>query len=145
MILDAKNLFSDQQAVTATARSTNVIDMVAASRDLGVGEQLFVALTVQQTFAAAGAATLTVTLETDDNAGFSSTAVIASTAAIPKATLVAAMDPIYIPLPPGAWERYVSVNYTVATGPFTAGTISAHLVKNIQRAKTYPANFVTAS
>jgi len=145
MILDSKNLFSDQQAITVTARSTNVVDTTAVARDIGVGEQLFVAITCSQTFTLnTGTPTLTITIETDDNPGFSSTAVISSNPAIALAALTANMEPLYLPIQPGAWERYLSVNYTVAGGSFTLGKLTAALVKSIQRSKAYPGNFVTA-
>lgn len=45
MILDAQNLFSDAQALTATAISSNVIDLSQA-RSIGNGEPLCVLFTV---------------------------------------------------------------------------------------------------
>ena len=41
MILDAQNQFSSAQALTATADSTNVIDLGVA-REIGVGEPMCV-------------------------------------------------------------------------------------------------------
>lgn len=147
MIKDKQLCFSEAQAITTTARSTNVIDMVATANDLGVGEDLYIVITVDTSFTAAGAATLTITIETDDNAAFSSAAVLQTTQAIGKASLTAGMEPFYICVPVGhivSWERYLSLNYTVATGPMTAGALSACIVKDIQRWKAYPKNFVTA-
>jgi hypothetical protein len=144
MYLDSKNLFSDAQAITVTALSTNVIDMSAVARDIGVGHRLFVAITCSEAFTAVGAGTLTITIETDDNAALTSSAVIFTTVAIGKAALTLNMEPIYLPLPPGAYERFLRLNYTVATGPMTAGKLTAALVTDIQRSKAYPGNFVTA-
>ena len=41
MYVDAQLLFSDAQAVTAAAASTNSIDL-GAVRDIGTGEELYV-------------------------------------------------------------------------------------------------------
>ena len=49
------------QAVTATANSTNVVDLSLA-RDIGEGESLYVQFTVGTAFTAAGSATLTPTV-----------------------------------------------------------------------------------
>ena len=49
MILDRQNTVSQAQAITATAVSTDTIDLSQA-RDVGVGEELKFALTIDQTF-----------------------------------------------------------------------------------------------
>ena len=74
MYVDAHNLFSDSQAVTATAVSENLIDFGSA-RDIGVGRELYllIVVTVVMTDASSDS-TVAVTIETDDNEGFSSTA-----------------------------------------------------------------------
>jgi hypothetical protein len=44
---------------------------------------------------------------------------------------------LIVPLPAGNYERYLGVRYTVATGPMTAGAISAFLVRDIQNWRPY--------
>jgi hypothetical protein len=126
MILDKQNIFSDGQAITATADSTNIIDL--GSTRMGEGEPIPLNIQVEEAFTAAGAATLTITLLTDDNESFSSAATIYSSGAIGKATLVKGYRlPGLSTIPVGA-ERYLKLVYTVATGPMTAGKINAAVV-----------------
>lgn len=138
MIFDAQNIFSDAQAITASAVSTNVIDFgpsgkpvgAAANirKDLGRGNKVDLRVQMVETALAAGAATLTIELQTDDNEGFASPKVAWTSGAIPKATLIAGC---VVPLdyfPRGTDERYARLNYIVATGPLTAGKITAGVV-----------------
>lgn len=136
MILDHQNRYSNEQAVTTTAGSTNVIDHGPLAsgntgRDLGAGDPLFLYLLVTQTATAAGAATVTFTLETDTDESFGSAVTLWDSGAIGKATLVAGYT-FKIPLPRGAYERYTRLKYTVATGPLTAGKFTAALVRNVE-------------
>lgn len=129
MIFDTQNLLSDAQAITATTASTNVIDLSPIAqgivRDIGKGKQIPLLIQVVEAFAAAGAATLTVTLETDDNAAFSSAKTVWSSPALALADL----KPGYVIVPEYITrrtnERYFRLNYTVGTGPMTAGKITA--------------------
>src|SRR5688500_16191341 len=112
MIHDAQLLFSDAQALTGTTpvASTNVIDL-GSDRNIGVGEPLVVLITVD--VAAGGTApTLTPTLQTDDNAAFSSPATVATMAAIAAAALTAGAK-IVMPIPANLdAERYLRLSYT---------------------------------
>jgi outer membrane cobalamin receptor len=125
MLLDAQLLFSDLQAVTATANSTNLIDTLAA-RDIAAGEDLYVTCVVTTTTVSAGSTTLTITLETDDNSSFSSATTLYTTSAIPKATLVAGYRALAFKLPRYT-ERYLRLVYTVAVADFSAGKFLAGL------------------
>ena len=127
MIFDKENMFCEGQAITATAASGNVIDMGQANTGFGERVELFVQSV--EDFAATGEATLTVTLQDcDTEAG--SFEDIQSTAAIPKADLAAGYR-APLNLPP-EHRRFLRLNFTVATGPFTAGRITAGLVKDTQ-------------
>lgn len=137
MLMDLQSMFSDKQAITTTAASTNVIDLGAVdtpkhaagpiTRDLGKGRPIPITVMVNETFTAAGAATLTIALQVDDDEAFgSATTVLTQTFALAALTAGAKLPPFYIP--EGVDERYVRLNYTVATGPMTAGKITAGLV-----------------
>lgn len=143
MLFDKQNEFSDSQAVTATAISTNVIDTLPmtsnpnSDQNLGGEASLYFVFQVDTAFTAAGAATLVVSIESDSTADLATSATVHyATAAIPKATLVAGYS-FYVPLPPGDYERYLGARYTVATGPMTAGALSAFLSRDIQNWKSY--------
>lgn len=143
MILDKGNLVSSAQAVTSSAGSTDVIDLSQA-RAIGDGEELEFFVNVDTAATAAGAATVTFQVQTDDNSAFSSPAILIQTDAIPKATLVAGYQ-IKIPLPYGATpERYLRLYYSVATGPLTAGAFTAGLVLDAQNSRAYPSGYTIA-
>lgn len=132
MSTDALLQLSAAQAVTASAVSTNTIDLSVA-RDMAPGTPLFANFTVDQAVTAAGAATVTFEAITSASADLSSPTVIASSGAVPKADLTAGRRPISVALNPGALlaapdgQRYMGVRYTVATGPLTAGQFTCHL------------------
>ncbi len=122
MILDAQLLFSDAQALTVTAASTNVYD-AGSDRNLGIGEKLAVQVTVD--VAAAGGGTLTIALQTDDNVGFATPTTVATTAALAAAALAAGAK-VILPVPPDTViERFLRLNYTLVT--MTGITVTAFL------------------
>ena len=139
MMYDKLNTFGIDQAVTTTAASTDIVDLGAA-RDIGNGEPLELVILVTQSVTAAGAATVTFTLETDDNAAFSSPVVLANSGAIGKAALGAGTEVLRVKVPLDA-ERYLRTNYTVATGPLTAGTFTAFLAHDRQASRAYASGF----
>jgi len=139
MFIDAQNLFSDSQALTATAASTNLIDL-GVDRDIGVGEPLAVVLTVEVAAdATTGNETYQVDVETDDNSSFSSASVIARR--IPTAAELALGTVMVIPLP-NTNERYLRLNYTLG-GTTPTVTLSAHLapLSMVQNNRTYADGF----
>lgn len=147
MIQDKKNMFDEANAITATRNSTNVIltgSPGALARNVGVGEELTISITVDETFTAAGAGTLTIAIVTDDNAALTSPTILYQTAALALAALVAAQEPIHLKVPIATYEAYLGLVYTVATGPMTAGKVTAGIVHDIQRSKAYPNAFVSA-
>lgn len=135
MILDKQLEFSNAQAITATAPSTNVIDLGPKGprgSSTGVGGHLPIEFTVGTTFTAAGAATLTIQIRTSDAADMSGATVVASSQALALTDLVAGKDVPYYPTLPANMKRYVDLNYVVTTGPMTAGTISARGAAHLQ-------------
>jgi len=140
MIFDTTLQFSSNQAITATAASTNSIDLgatgtpfggIALTRDIGAGKEIAISCLVTETFATL--TSLTVTIETDDNSSFSSATTVYSSGAIPVATLVAGYPfkvPAHFPL--GTNERYVRLKYTVAGSSATTGKITAGVVDGRQ-------------
>lgn len=129
MIFDQQTLLSDAQAITATAVSTNVIDLgpikTGIVRDIGKGKQIPLLIQVTEQFTAAGAGTLTVSLQVDDNEAFSSAKTVWTSPALALATLKPGFIVIPEYIPRGTDERYMRLNYVVATGPMTAGKVTA--------------------
>lgn len=135
MIIDKALQVSDAQAVTASAASTDVIDTGVANRSIGDVTSLAAVITVDEAATAAGAATVTFSLQDSaDNSTF--TDVVAS-AAIGKAALTAGKQAAVFKLPSNL-RRYIRVYYTVATGPLTAGKFSAQVVMDYDRQRAYP-------
>lgn len=139
MILDKQEAFSEAQAVTATAVSTNILD-TGADHDAGIGEEVTLVIRVDEAAAAAGAATVNFQIQTAVDAAFSSPITVFDSGAIDKAALTLNSEQVKVKLPAGL-KRYVRVNYVVGTGPLTAGKFSAFLVKDPQASKPYASGF----
>jgi hypothetical protein len=122
-ILDRQNMLGIDQSITTSAYSTDVIDL-GSLRDIGAGEQIQVLIQTTEAFTAAGAATLTVSLETATTENFASPVTLASTGAIPVASLTLGSK-ASITTVPGKVLRYLRLSFVVATGPMTAGKITS--------------------
>lgn len=142
MLIDKQNQFSDAQAVTSTGStaSTNIVDLGVA-RDIGgaVTEQLMLLCQVATAFTSGGAATLQVQFQTapDNGSGAPGSWV---TLAQSDAIAVAALVQGYRFLPgelPGPTQRFVRLNYVVATATMTAGALSAAVVPSLDVAPVY--------
>lgn len=130
MIADKQNIFSEDQAITVTAASTNVIDLgnddaaIQALNEKGDAELL-----VQVTTAFAGGTSLAVKLQSDDDEAFGSATDLIDTGAIVTATLVQGYK-FRLALPE-INEQYLRLYYTVV-GTMSAGKIFAGLVLDKQ-------------
>lgn len=111
--VDGKLLYSDAQALSATAVSTNVVDHVNNSK-IGMGEPLVVEISAD--VASVGAGSYVATLQTSVDEAFTSPIAVAS-AAIPTATALGTK--YFIDIPANAvFEKYTRINY-VLTGSLT--------------------------
>lgn len=146
MILDSQNLFSDAQAVTAAAGSTNTIDLgVVGGRDIGTGEDLYVYVTIDVAFTDSGSdSTLTVALEGDS-----------TTTITPDGTqdlftipaLAAAGNSYFAKLSPGSAPlayQYIRLKYTPNNGNLTTGTVTAGLVHDIAKYVSYAKGYTVS-
>lgn len=146
MILDKLLQFSNAQALTATAVSTDVIDL-AVARDMAPGEPIKGYIVNPTALLSAGATTLQVQVQgSTDNSTFST---YWESEAIAKASITAAGSRIDFELPrptPGrALPRYLRLNYVVAVSDFTAGTITAGLVLGRDDHVAYPPGVTVAN
>ncbi|TPQ24932.1 Bbp16 family capsid cement protein [Methylomonas koyamae] len=147
MLTDALLQLSAAQAVTTTAVSTNTIDL-GVNRDMGQGSDLYAVFTVDETVTAAGAATVTFQIISSAASNLSSPTVLIESAPIGKAELTAGRDPIAICLPESflnaqpIGQRYLGVQYTIATGPLTAGKFTCSITDSeVSSNKNYPSGF----
>lgn len=143
MIMDKELLFSDAQAVTAAAASTNLVDLGGAN-DVGTGENLYVVAVVDVAFTDAGSdSTLAVKVQTDDDVAFGSATDAQELFTFPA--LAAAGSVKIARLQPGAIdERYMRLFFTPAGGNLTTGSITAFIAHDIDKWKAY-ADAITIS
>jgi len=134
---------SPGQAITATAVSTNVVDLGAlttistspntstAVRDMGKGE--LVRLLCQVTVDFATLTSLTVAIQGATDEAFTSPQTIVASQAIPVASLVAGYKFAGLDFVPRNFIfRYIRLNFTVAGSNATAGRVFATAVEAVQ-------------
>lgn len=122
MILDEQALFSDEQAVTASAASTNV---VKTNGDIGKGTPVELLVQVTEDFATL--TSLTVGVQTSDTENFSSVTTLTQSSAVAAASLVKGYRFPLNFLPTGI-KKYLRLYYTVTGSNATAGKITAGIV-----------------
>jgi hypothetical protein len=151
MYLDSRLEFSDGQAVTATAISTNVVDLISNAsgknpvRDIGTGEDVYLVVITRTAATDSGSdATLAVSLESDSTENLATsptvhftTGALAFARFSPAGAVLAAVK-----LPSGDYERYLGVRFTVASGPLTAGNFDAFLTTDVDAWRAYARNYV---
>lgn len=143
MFIDSKELLSDAQALTATAISTYVIDLIPnggsinagdtggptanTTVNLGGGKPLYLYIWVHTVLDSAGeTATLTATAESSADTSNGTPTVHWTSGSIAEATLATGYWIAKgVVLPNGSYKRYLCVNYTVGTENFTSGKVSA--------------------
>ena len=132
MYTDLATILSDSQALTATAYSTNAMDMGNSTpkNDVGSGEGLALVINVEVAAdATTGDETYQFQLIQSANANLSSEDVIleTTTAYITRATLVAGYQ-LTIPIPADlVTKRYIGAKYTLG-GTTPTLTVSASIV-----------------
>lgn len=124
MILDADLVFSNKQAVTATATSTNEIDLGVAGD--AIGQELTIHVVVDTAFATL--TSLAVSLETSANNSDWTT--VLSGPAIARASLTKGASIFCVRVPQGL-SRYVRMKYTVGGSDATAGKVTAFASKDL--------------
>lgn len=124
MILDADLVFSNKQAVTATAESTNALDLGVAGD--AIGQELTIHVVVDTVFATL--TSLTVSLETSANNSDWTT--VLSGPAIAAASLTKGASIFCVRVPQGL-SRYVRMKYTVTGDAATTGKVTAFASKDL--------------
>lgn len=125
-MMDAKNMFSDGQSITASAASETVLDFGVANANLGQGSPLIIRFIIEETFdSAQDSATLTIALQ-DSATDFGGSHVLLQTEAI-AISATTLIKGGYIPeiKIPDRHMRYLRLYYTVGTENFSAGKLTA--------------------
>lgn len=139
MIFDKQTLFSDAQAITATAGSTNTIDLGAVGRaygatvdlatDVGKGVKIPLLVQVVETFTLL--TSLKIDIELDSTETFTPDKTI-TLGTFLLADLVAGFKIPFDVLPKGINLRYMRLKYTVTGTAPDAGKITAGVVAGVQ-------------
>lgn len=130
MRLDSQAIFSNEQAITATAASTNVVELSKANgkfSEVAFGKPIPLLIQVVESFATL--TSLTVAVQTDDNAAFSSATTLVS-ATLAVADLVAGAKFPIKEIPAGN-EGFMRLYYTVTGSNATTGKITAGIVDTV--------------
>lgn len=126
MIFDKQGLFSEDQALTASAASSNVVDLGNDHAYVqALNEKGDVEVFCQVTEAMAGGTSLKVTLQSDDDVAFGSPTTVLESAVILTAELVAGYQ-FKLGKLPRINEQYVRLYFTIV-GPMTGGKVFAGL------------------
>lgn len=138
--VDAQCLFSDAQAFTGSAVSTNTYDTQSATNDVGIGEPLAyeISIDVAADFTT-GDETYTFNIISSAAANLSSPTVLNSRAIL--ATTLLAGFKFFIVLPSKV-QRYIGWSLTAAgTTPTITVTASVKPVSMMETLKFYPKNY----
>jgi len=130
MILSAQALFSDDQAITATAISTNVVDLGAAATPYGgaaaltqdIGKGAKVPLLIQVTQAFNNLTSLAIAVEVGATTALGA---VLETQTILLVNLTVGARSVFVEVPEGTDARYLGIRYTVNGAAPTTGMITA--------------------
>lgn len=135
MIFDLTTLLSNAQAITATAASTNVIDLSPRAtgivRDIGKGLPIPLLIQVVETFN--NLTSLAIALQVDEDSAFGTPKTV-WTSTILLADLIAGKVVVPEYVTRGTDERYMRLNYTVTGSAPTLGKITAGITMGNQSA-----------
>ena len=168
-ILDIQLVLSNAQAVTVTAPSTGTYDLAGVGignappnlfgtasvfgEDIGIGDGVSppqIAVYAGTAFTAGGAATMQIQLQASVDTGApgytpSAWDTIVESDALPVASLTANALLWQVTIPPRylgqGFPRFYRLNYVIATGPMTAGTLTANIQTGVDNAPIYPAAY----
>jgi hypothetical protein len=171
MFVDSQLIFSQAQAITASAPSTLTLDFSGAGignpppdyfgiqnatfgEDIGVGDGASPPKAmVTVTTAFIGATSLQIQLQESVDSGSGGAPpyapnawkTIAETDALPEALLTLNALIMDFTIPPRQvgqdFPRFFRFNYVVAGGPFTAGAVNANVLTGVDNNPVYPANY----
>lgn len=129
MLIDKLLVLSNDQAITATATSTDSLDLQKASTSVNRLPVLLRGKNLLPT-------TATITIQLQESSDNSTWVTTESSRAYTGAELNSGLiGEVMLPVKP---KRYVRLNYVVASGPFTAGTVFAHISNHRDVQAAYP-------
>lgn len=136
MLFSRESLFSDKQAITATAISTNIYDLGLAgtpyrgnqlNQDIGDGSCVPITVQVTEDFNNLTSLEIAIEVGADETLG-----TVVASQTIELADLVTGKQLNLKHLPRGVDERYLGLRYTVVGAAPTAGVINAGISMGTQ-------------
>lgn len=141
MITDYFTQVASAQAVTTSAVSTNVIDLLQ-NRDIGEGKKLIMAFATNTAWA--GGTSIEFQVIGSASNTLSAPIVLGTSGAIPIADpRLTAGRMVYVDfnsLYLSTGYRYIGANFNVV-GTMSGGTVTANIVETIEDTKFYPSGF----
>lgn len=141
MIFDRTLLFSNAQAITASAASTDIVDLGATgrvygaaadlSRDIGKGQQIPIDIQVVEAFNTLTSLTIAIQCATD--AAFTTPKNVQQQSLLLAELTLGRVSSMVI-VPPGLNLRYMRIFYTVVGTNPTLGKVTAGVVAGVQTA-----------
>lgn len=139
MMLDNEALFSDTQAVTATANSTDVYDNGVGEGNIGAGQPLSFFTQVDEAFATLTTLTIQV-IAADDEALSVNPVIVESSGPVAVADLIAGYR-FAGKLNLSEKKRYIGFKYTVGGSDATAGQVTSAILLDQYEGDLYQANY----
>ena len=142
MILDKENIFSDGQdlaGISGATASTDYIDMTATERQIGTGEPVRVRANLPTALVGSGA-TLTITIQVDDNSSFSSAATVLTLPVIAAASAAGTAVEGILPSGAVATERYMQALITPGAA-VTSGSVDIFLASQTDGYRKFASGF----
>jgi hypothetical protein len=149
MILDKQAYLSDPQTVTTSTNtglvSEHTIDLGAASRDIGAGENMWIVCTVTTTLTMDASQDLLVQLVTDGYTALNSPTLVQTLGKFAANTV--AGSTIIARVAAGlTLERYLGINYVVSTGSaLSAGAVKTFVTTDPDVVAAYTGRFTIAT
>ena len=137
MMLDRETTLSEDQAITATAFSTDVYDLGENLGNLGAGQPLMFEALVTADIVGATSVNFEL-VAADDEALTTGVIVVESSGAV---TTLTAGTRFAGTVNLHERKQYVGFRYTVAGGPATDGTVTSFIILDVHAYDSYPANY----
>jgi hypothetical protein len=142
MITDKLLRLSEDQAVTATESSDNIIDLGASGREIGEGTPLYVVFTITATFNNLTDLTFALIANDDEDLTTSATTLVSKTVTLASGGLALGQQH-FLQIPPVLGSlglQYFGATYTVNGSNPSTGKITADIVETIQDGKKFHAS-----
>lgn len=133
-MLDIELMFDTNAEHLTTEASDNYINLNAV-RNIGAGQTLYIESVLKTAMTDTGSdSTMTLTVETDSAASFSSPTTVQTIGTFPAASAAGAKLSVGMAIT-DAYEQFLRVKYTVANGNLTTGVFSTYitLVPSVDR------------